>query len=218
MKHGNADGLSPLPLTSSTKDNTDDVETTLFNIAQIEYLPVTVEQVSTKSHSKGWLAKSSFTIHKKGWPTAVDGSLLVYFNRQYEISMEGGCLLWGICVIVSEKLQKRVLDELHKDHLGIVRVKSKARSYVLWPGVYQNIKELVRSCLACQEVRNTPLTAPLHPWLWPTKPWRRMHLNFSGPFLKRMFLLVTDAHSKWPVIEMASTTSTRTIEKLRQLL
>ena len=57
-----------------------------------------------------------------------------------------------------------------------------------------------------------------HPWLWPTKPWRRIHIDFAGPFLKRMFLLVTDAHSKWPeIIEMASTTSTRTIEELRRL-
>ena len=52
-----------------------------------------------------------------------------------EITVEGGCLLWGIHVIVLEKLQKGVLDELHRDHLGIVRMKSKVRSYVWWPGV-----------------------------------------------------------------------------------
>ena len=132
--------------------------------------------------------------------------------------MEGGCLLWGIRVIVPEKLKQRVLDELHMDHLDIVRMKSKARSYIWWPGVDQNIKEVVRSCLACQKVRNTPPAAPLHPWLWPTKPWRRIHVDFAGPFLKRMFLLVTDAHSKWPeILEMPSTTSTRTIYELRRL-
>ena len=217
LKHGNADGLSRLPLSSSTEDNVDDVETTLFNIAQIEYLPVTAEQVQ-RATAKDALLSRVLQFTKLGWPTAVDESLLGYFNRRHEISVEGGCLLWGIRVIVPEKLQKRVLDELHKDHLGIVRMKSKARSYVWWPGVDQNIEDLVRSCLACQEVRNTPPTAPLHPWLWPTKPWRRIHIDFAGPFLKRMFLLVTDAHSKWPeIIEMASTTSTRTIEELRRL-
>ena len=63
---------------------------------------------------------------KRGWPTAVDESLLVYINRRNKILVEGGCLLWEIRVIVSEKLQKRVLDELHKNHLGIVRMKHKA--------------------------------------------------------------------------------------------
>ena len=49
-----------------------------------------------------------------------------YFNKQQKIMVEGGCLLWGIHVIVPEKLQKKLLDKLHKDHLGIVRMKSKA--------------------------------------------------------------------------------------------
>ena len=155
---------------------------------------------------------------KSGWPTTVEKSLQAYFNKRQEITLEGGCLLWGIRVIVPEKLQKRVLDELHVDHLGIVRMKSKARSYVWWPGVDQDIERVVRSCLPCQTVRNTPLATPLHPWLWPSKPWRRVHVDFAGPFLKRMFLLVTDAHSKWPeIIEMLSTTSMKTIEELRRL-
>ena len=60
--------------------------------------------------------------------------------------------------------------------------------------------------------------APLHPWLWPSKPWARIHLDFAGPFLGRMFLIVVDAHSKWPeVVEMSSTTTTNTIVVLRRL-
>ena len=60
--------------------------------------------------------------------------------------------------------------------------------------------------------------APLHPWLWPTKPWQRLHLDFAGPFQGRMYLLVSDAHSKWPeIIKMKGTTANRTIEELRKL-
>ena len=218
LKHANADGLSRLPLTSSTTDHKeDDVETTLFNIAQIECLPVTAEQVQ-RATAKDVILSHVLQFTKYGWPTAVNESLLPYFNKRQEITVEGGCLLWGIRVVVPETLQKRVLDELHKDHQGIVRMKSKARSYVWWRGVDQNIEKVVRSCLACQKVKNTLPVAPLHPWLWPTKPWRRIHVDFAGPFLKRMFLLVTDAHSKWPkIIEMASMTSTKTIDELSRL-
>ena len=116
------------------------------------------------------------------------------------------------------KLQKEVLDELHRDHLGIVRMKNKARSHVWWPGIDLDIESIVRSSLPCQSVRNTAPTAPLHPWLWPTKPWRRVHIDFAGPFLNRMFLLAVDAHSKWPeVIEMSNTTSSKTTDELRRL-
>ena len=77
LKHANADGLSRLPLTSHNKDNKDDVETTLFNLAQIECLPVRAEQVQRATARDAILSRVlQFT--KNGWPTAVDES---YFNK-----------------------------------------------------------------------------------------------------------------------------------------
>ena len=59
---------------------------------------------------------------------------------------------------------------------------------------------------------------PLHPWVWPNTPWKRIHIDFAGPFLSKMFLIVIDAHSKWPeVVLMSSTTSHKTIEALQVL-
>ena len=54
--------------------------------------------------------------------------------------------------------------------------------------------------------------------MWPTKPWQRQHIDFAGPFQGRTYLLITDAHSKWPKIaEMSSTTASRTIDELHKL-
>ena len=76
----------------------------------------------------------------------------------------------------------------------------------------------MQRCGPCQTVRNAPAPAPLHPWLWPAKLWQRIHVDFAGPFMGKMFLIVVDAHSKWPeVIKMSSTTSTLTIAALRRL-
>ena len=48
-----------------------------------------------------------------------------------------------------------------------------------------------------------------------TAIWSRIHLDFAGPFLGRMFLVLVDAHSKWIDVQMmTSITSTKTIEKL----
>lgn len=82
----------------------------------------------------------------------------------------------------------------------------------------QDIEALVQACQPCQLTRNTPSAAPLHPWLWPSKPWVRIHVDFAGPFQKKMFMLVVNAHSKWPeIVEMPSTTASKTIEELRNL-
>ena len=58
----------------------------------------------------------------------------------------------------------------------------------------------------------------LHPWSWPTAPWKRIHVDYAGPFLGNMYLVVVDAHSKWAeVIITTSTTSENTILELRKL-
>ena len=80
------------------------------------------------------------------------------------------------------------------------------------------IEELVKHCNACQESRPSPPAAPLHPWEWPSKPWSRLHLDFAGPFLGHSYLILVDAYSKWLDVHiMNSTTSAKTIEKLRMV-
>ena len=68
--------------------------------------------------------------------------------------------------------------------------------------------------LPCQENRNSPPEAPLHPREWPHKPWIRLNLDYAGPFLGKMFLIVMDAHSKWiEAFPMNTSTSSATIKK-----
>nr|XP_061835653.1 uncharacterized protein K02A2.6-like [Nerophis lumbriciformis] len=111
-----------------------------------------------------------------------------------------------------------MLDELHSGHCGVVRMKEMARSYFWWPSLDAAIEEKAKSCSACQKLRNLPQLAPLHPWDWPEEPWQRVHVDFAGPLENHMFLVVIDAHSKWPeVAVMKSTSSERTIEELRSI-
>lgn len=124
----------------------------------------------------------------------------------------------GIRVIVPKKWQEAVLSELHATHPGIQRMRSLARSHVWWPGLEGDIDRVVKSCKACQEVKQPPAIAPLHPWVWPGRPWTRIHVDFAGPFLGSSYLVVVDAYSKWPEVwQMSNTTSAKIIEVLRHL-
>ena len=97
-------------------------------------------------------------------------------------------------------------------------MKALSRSYLWWPGLDKELETYAQHCEACQTMRNTPAPAPLHPWLWPTKPWMHVHVDFAGPFQGKMYFIVVDAHSKWPeVIPMSGTTSNQTIAELRWL-
>ena len=130
--------------------------------------------------------------------------------------MKDESLLCGIRVIIPKKLQEHVLQELHRDHPGMTRMKCLARSFLCWPGLDKDIETLAKSFLTCQSEKPPLAAAPLHPCVWPTKPW---YVNFAGPIIGSMFLVVVDPHSKWPeVYEMSSTTLAKTITVLRHIV
>ena len=80
-------------------------------------------------------------------------------------------------------------------------MKAIAKSCVWWPGLDKEIEIIMVTCPACQAVKQAPAKAPLHPcMIWPTKPWQRLHIDFAGPFKGKTYLLLIDAHSKWPEI------------------
>ena len=53
---------------------------------------------------------------------------------------------------------------------------------------------------------------------WPARPWSRLHLDFAGPFLNYMFLVIIDAHTKWlEAIPLSGATSRLTIQQLQTI-
>ena len=110
-----------------------------------------------------------------------------YHTKLAELSVEEGCLLWGRRVIIPQRLQEVISQELHREHMGIARMKAVARSHVWWMGIDKDLESLAKSCPECAEVKQAPPSAPLHPWIWPSRPWQRIHLDFAGPFLEIFF-------------------------------
>ncbi|GFO27254.1 Pol polyprotein [Plakobranchus ocellatus] len=79
----------------------------------------------------------------------------------------------------------------------------------------EDIEKMAKSCSGCAMSQPDPLLTPLHPWRWPDKPWQRIHIDYAGPFLNFMFLVIVDAHTKWvEIIPTATSTSSATINIL----
>ena len=205
--NGNADALSRLPLGTNETPEEDDV-ISLFQLGQVEQMPIDSRQVKMETE-KDRVLSQILHYSKQGWPNIMSPQLKPYYHRRNEIVCEGNILLWGIRVIIPDRLQKQVLQ---MGHHGINRMKALARSYCWWPGIDTMIENMSKSCVACREAAPTPVVAPLHPWIWPSRPWQRIHADFAGPIDGKMYLLIVDAHSKWPeIIEMSSTTAQKTV-------
>ena len=176
------------------------------NSVQIERIPITASRIRDATRGDPVLSRVlDFVLH--GWPAEenIPEELRYYRAKREEFTVEDGCLLRGTRVVIPSKYQQEVLSELHLNHPGMVRMKSLARLHVWWPNLDSDIEQTVRDCSDCQAM--TPLKVN-NPWIWPTRPWQRLHVDFAGPFNGGMFLIVVDAKSKWmEVVPMSSTSA-----------
>ncbi|XP_033739278.1 uncharacterized protein K02A2.6-like [Pecten maximus] len=185
---------------------------------QVNSVPVTATRIAAATKGDTTLARvMEFT--RSGWPNVEMGDELKPYHRICdELTIEEGCLLRGVRVIISNQYQSEILDELHSNHPGIVRMKSLARLHAWWPNMDVDIERKKSGYEACQKVLPNAPKSPANPWRWPSAPWNRIHIDFAGPFMSEMFMVVVDAHSKWlDVIRMSSTTTASTINALRFL-
>lgn len=160
-------------------------------------LPIALEQLCSETKNDATLSKVMKYV-QTGWPRKVnDKKIKPYFNCRLQLSIEKGCLMRGHKVIIPEKLQGKVLSELHSSHFGIVKTKAEARSRLWFPGIDAAIEQLIAACAVCVSQRPSPPRAPLAPWPYPAEPFYRIHIDFLGPIQNQMYLVIVDAHTKW---------------------
>ena len=207
-EHANADALSRLVQASLEEE---EEEEEVYLISYLEELPVTARDIAAATSKDPVVARVyDFTLH--GWPQALDDPVSQpHFSRKQELSVDRGCVLWGLRVVIPKKYRVRLLDDLDQEYHGIWRMKSLARGYFWWPGLNAAIVERVQQCHVCAALDKFPSRAPLYPWKWPVQQWERIHIDFFEKG-KLNILIVDDAYTKWlEVIPMGPMTSLKTI-------
>ena len=150
-----------------------------------------------------------------GWPEASTEDFKPYHTRRNELSREQNCILLGSRVIIPQVFRGKMLKELHWEHPGVCAMKAIARTCVCWPKMYEEIEREIKLFSVCQNVRSSPPSAPLIPWKWATRPFKRIHIDFCQKG-SDYFLVVVDSRSKWIEVQhMTSITTEKTINELR---
>lgn len=211
-----SDWLSRLPL-SETSENEENLSFLINYIADNENVPLNWQNIQNCSLKDPILTKV-YQYVKIGWPKKVESELKPYYVNRNSLTIVDNCLMFGYRVIVPLMLQGEILKEIHKSHMGMVKMKSLARSYVWWPGINLDIEKTVRACDACIKYRNNPEKAELINWEYPSNCWERIHIDHLGPIFGKHIFVVIDAYSKWPeAFIVNSTNSFTTIKILRSL-
>ncbi|KRZ75668.1 Uncharacterized protein T10_10424 [Trichinella papuae] len=106
--------------------------------------------------------------------------------------------------------------KLHETHPGRERMVSKTRQFCWWPAMNKDIEMKAQSCHGCATAQKNPAKVAVNPWEIADRPWKRIHVDFAGPVSREIFMIVVDAHSKWPeVLHMPHITMEQTIESLK---
>jgi len=103
-EHGNADALSRLPCNNPPLKE----EAELYFFSGLEELPVDAKDISRESRRDPVLARVlNYTL--TGWPNYVSSEeLKPYFTRRHELTVDQGCVLWGMRVIIPPSLRTRL--------------------------------------------------------------------------------------------------------------
>ena len=152
-ENSNADGLSGLPLQQKEREEIGVDWSEVFHASQFVPLPVTSEAIARETRRDPVLARVHESI-VKGWSARVDGGK-PYYERRNVLTAHQGCILWEMRVVIPNKPQD--------GHLGVVKMKALARSYVWWPNINGQPQELAKACSGCQQNQKMPTKAPLHP-------------------------------------------------------
>ena len=216
QQNANADGVSRLPLPLPVNSVMTPIPADLVLLFEtLNSTAITATDIKRMTDRDPVLSRVRDYV-LRGWTNPTDTALQPFKQKFSELSVQDGCLLWGNRVAIPQPAQEAVLKQLHAEHPGIARMKSLARSYVWWPGIDAAVESMVKQCEKCQQCQKLPSVAPLHPWDWLDRPWARIHADYAGPFMGKLFLLMVDAHSKWLEVHIVpSATSLNTIEKMR---
>jgi hypothetical protein len=86
-----------------------------------------------------------------------------YHRRKDELSILDGYILWGSRVEVPDSGCEAVPEQLHETHLGVVKLKALARSYVWWPNLSADVEAKVRVKTHTGSGTTTPLEMAVYP-------------------------------------------------------
>ena len=142
-EHASADALSGAPV--------DEEDPTLHEVSQafvnqvISSLPSSTQRLNRiTQHQRE--DETCQLLHKyctQGWPRNVHGILKQYQPVSSEITVQTYLLLRAQRIIIPQALRMEMLERLHEEHLGLVKCRRRASQSVWWPGLENQIEELI---------------------------------------------------------------------------
>lgn len=154
-----------------------------------------------------------------GWPTfhQLDNLSQQFHKLRADLHVENELLFYNHRLVVPSQLQSKIAGWLHGAHLGIEKTLARARMLYFWPGMNNQIKELIGACTVCEKFKRNNQREPLKQEETPEYPFHIMAMDLYE-YAGRDFLAAIDSYSGYLVsMELGNKTSGHIIGKLREV-
>ncbi|KAK7882125.1 hypothetical protein WMY93_028299 [Mugilogobius chulae] len=214
-----ADTLSRSPLkTKLTQSDKDLMENTdIYVDSVVSNMPISSSYMQTL---KEQLKMDSVCAHvmdmcTQGWPDHAKQEPLLknYWPDRATLTVKDGLLLKDTRLVIPSAMRNDVLAKLHEGHQGVVKCKARARQTVWWPGLSQQISEMVLKCRTCIQERHNH-SEPLMPTKCPDRPWQKVGTDLFE-LGGKTYLLAVDYLSRF--VEIALLNKTRSNDVITHL-
>ena len=147
----------------------------------------------------------------------VDPIVRPYCKVKDSLSVSNDLILYGQRLIIPKKLRQEVLKQLHSSHQGIERTRRRARQSVYWPGIDNDIKNVVASCRKCQQLLPSQQPEPIIIEPEPFYPFQAVSADYFS-YAGKQYLIYVDRKSGWPMVKMYNqeATAKKLINTLRK--
>ena len=132
----------------------------------------------------------------------VPSEIQAYWTFREELTVEDGLVLQGTRILIPKNKHKQILKMIHEGNLGLGNCKLWVKETVYWPGINEQLEELVLNCGLCLKYSKAKCNQPPNMSLGqniPIHSWTKIVADifyFDGA----SYLLIVDYTSRFPLV------------------
>ena len=149
----------------------------------------------------------------EGWPeekSLLPEQVKPYWNFREELDYIDGVIYKRQRIIIPPAMRTYALQCIHASHMGIEKCKARSRESCYWPGINQDIEQMIESCLECQEHQRKQQAQPMIQRRIPDRPWEHCASDLFE-YKNKHYAVVVDYFSKWIATERLETETTASV-------
>ena len=122
-----------------------------------------------------------------------------FYDYRESLTIIDGMVLKDKRIVIPTGLHEQALENIHRLHMGIVKMKERASTSMFWPEIYNDIENFLSRCRPCMSHKIKQAAEPLEHDI-PTKPWCCLMLdNFE--YKGSLYLIIYDRFNRFIVVK-----------------